>query len=60
MDKKKRGRPASGESRAYQYRIRLSEDEAEMLEYLCDREGKTKADILIKGLMIQYNIGKFN
>ena len=60
MDKKKRGRQASGESRAYQYRIRLSEDEAEMLEYLCDREGKTKADILRKGLMIKYNIGKFN
>ena len=60
MNKKKRGRPPTGESRLYQYRIRLSEDEAEMLEYLCGREGKTKADILRKGLSIQYNIGKFN
>ena len=60
MNKKKRGRPPTGESRTYQYRVRLSEDEAELLEYLCDREGKTKADILRKGLSIQYNIGKFN
>ena len=60
MNKKKRGRPPTGESRTYQYRVRLSEDEAEMLEYLCGREGKTKADILRKGLLIQYNIGKFN
>lgn len=60
MNKKKRGRPPTGESRTYQYRVRLSEDEAELLEYLCDREGKTKADILRKGLAIQYNIEKFN
>ena len=60
MNKKKRGRPPTGESRTYQYRVRLSENEAELLEYLCDREGKTKADILRKGLAIQYNIEKFN
>ena len=60
MNKKKRGRPPTGESRLYQYRIRLSEDEAEMLEYLCDKEGKSKAEVLRKGLTIQYNLEKFN
>ena len=60
MNKKKRGRPPTGESRIYQYRIRLSEDEAEMLEYLCDKEGKSKADIIRRGLSMQYNLKNFN
>ena len=60
MGKKKRGRPASRKSRVYQYRIRLSEDEAEMLEYLCDKEGKSKAYIIRRGLSMQYNLKNFN
>ena len=60
MIKKKRGRPPIGEARTYGYRVRLTEDEAEILDYLSDKLGKSKAEILRKGLTIQYNLEKFN
>ena len=60
MIKKKRGRPPTGEARTYSYRVRLTEDEAEILDYLSDKLGKSKAEVLRKGLTIQYNLEKFN
>ena len=60
MIKKKRGRPSTGEARTYGYRVRLTEDEAEILDYLSDKLGKSKAEVLRKGLAIQYNLEKFN
>ena len=60
MIKKKRGRPPTGEARTYGDRVRLTEDEAEILDYLSDKLGKSKAEVLRKGLAIQYNLEKFN
>ena len=60
MIKKKCGRPPTGEARTYGYRVRLTEDEAEILDYLSDKLGKSKAEVLRKGLAIQYNLEKFN
>ena len=60
LTKKKRGRPPTGEVRTYGYRVRLTEDEAEILDYLSDKLGKSKAEVLRKGLAIQYNLEKFN
>ena len=60
MIKKKSGRHPTGEARTYGYRVRLTEDEAEILDYLSDKLGKSKAEVLRKGLTIQYNLEKFN
>ena len=60
MIKKKCGRPPTGEARTYGYRVRSTEDEAEILDYLSDKLGKSKAEVLRKGLTIQYNLEKFN
>ena len=44
MAKKKRGRPPTGEARTYGYRVRLTEDEAEILDYLSG-DGKLSEEI---------------
>jgi predicted DNA-binding protein len=46
----KRGRHPIDNPKAIQYRIRLTQEEAEKLEYCCEATGRTKADILREGL----------
>ena len=53
MTRTKRGRPPKEDSKIYQYRVRLSFEELDMLEELCCRTGKTKAEILRNGILIQ-------
>ena len=56
----KRGRPADKESRHDQYRLRLSEKERSMLNYISEKERMTASDVLRKGILIQYNLAKFD
>lgn len=58
MASKRRGRPPKDDRMEYQYRIRLTAKDAGILDYLCERQGKSKADVLRKGLLIQYNMTK--
>ena len=44
------GRPKAENPKDLQYRLRLTKEEAEKLEYCCKVTGKTKADILREGL----------
>ena len=46
----KKGRPPIDNPKAIQYRIRLTQEEAEKLEYCCKVTGMTKADILREGI----------
>lgn len=55
MGERKRGRPPKDDSKIYQYRVRLSFEELDMLEELCCRTGKTKAEVLRNGILIQRN-----
>lgn len=56
----KRGRPASDESRHDQYKLRLSEKERRMLNYISEKEHMPISDVLRKGILIQYNLAKFD
>lgn len=56
----KRGRPATGEARKDQYRIRLNEKERKMLEYLAYEKDMSISEIFRKGILMQYNLEKFN
>lgn len=47
---KKRGRPATDDSRKHQYRLRLNDDELRELEYASERTGMTKSEVLRAGL----------
>ena len=51
---KKSGRPKIENPRSKQYRVRLTAEEFEKLEYLAIQNGRTMSDILRKGIEIQY------
>lgn len=44
------GRPPKENSRDNQYRIRLSDEELQKLEFCCTKTGLNKADIIRKGI----------
>lgn len=44
------GRPKIENPKSLQYRIRLTEEEAQKLDYCCEKTGLTKADVLREGL----------
>ena len=52
------GRPKKSTSKNYQYRLRLSFEDISQLEYLQNKTGKTIADLLRKGIDMQYNLEK--
>lgn len=54
MESKKRGRPKKSTSRVYQYRIRLSESEREILEFISNDTGLPKSTILRASLQLYY------
>ena len=53
------GRPPKEDSKRNQYRIRLSDHEAGMLEHLSDDTGECKAEVLRKALKMYYNLKTF-
>lgn len=52
MSEKKRGRPLKEDAKRGQYRIRLSEEEENLLERMAEELGMTKADTLRQGLRL--------
>ena len=59
MTNKKCGRPPKDDSKVYQYRVRLSPEDVYVLEQVCNRDGKTRAEVFRRGLFMQYNMTKF-
>lgn len=57
--KKKRGRPKQEGARRNQYRLMLSDSEAESLKILSERTGETRADILREALRTYTNLKNF-
>ena len=55
----KRGRPRKTDGKNSNYLIRMSAEEASNLDEICEKTGKSKADILREGLRMQYNLFKF-
>jgi predicted DNA-binding protein len=58
MNKRGRPRKIDGEQKDRQYRLRLSEEEECNLEKLSYEYGISKAEILRRGLRMQYNLLK--
>ena len=54
MESKKRGRPVKGNSRSYQFRIRLTEHEREVLEFISNDTGLPKSTVLRAALQLYY------
>lgn len=48
------GRPPSDNPKDLQYRLRMTKEDSEKLEYCCKATGKTKAEILREGLEMVY------
>ena len=44
------GRPPKDDSRDNQYRIRLSDEELQKLDFCCEKTGLSKADVIRKGI----------
>ena len=61
MDKiiRKRGRPPKASSRKNRVQCKMTDDEFEMLRYLCESQKKTMTDVILGGLKTSYNLAKF-
>ena len=57
---KKRGRPVKDNKRDDSYRIRMNEEEKQMLEQISEWSGLTKADAIREALSAYYNRIKSN
>ncbi len=55
---KRRGRPSSDRRKDSRCSVRLSNNQSEMLDYIIANTGKSKTDVLIDGLKMQYNLAK--
>ena len=52
------GRPKKKDAKRDGYRLRLDEETRKKLEFLVQESDLSKADILRKGIEIQYNLAK--
>ena len=57
---KKRGRPTKDNKRDDSYRIRMNEEEKQMLTQISEWSGLTKADVIRKALSAYYELAKSN
>ena len=57
---KKRGRPTKDNKRDNSYRIRMNEEEKQMLTQMSEWSGLTKADVIRTALFAYYDIAKSN
>lgn len=48
-------RPKSESPKNEQYRIRMTVEDKEILEYCCEKTGLTKAEVIRKGINIIYS-----
>ena len=56
----KRGRPTKENKRDNSYRIRMNEEEKQMLIHMSERNGLTKADVIREALSAYYELAKSN
>lgn len=47
-------RPKSETPKHNQYRLRMTDEELEMLEQCCERTGMTKAEVIRRGIELVY------
>lgn len=55
----KRGRPLKECSKHGQYRLRISDKDAEMLDFMSKKKGLSKAEIIRNSLRTYYNLVKY-
>lgn len=48
------GRPPSKDPKRHETRIRMSDEDVELLEYCCKVTGMSKADVIRKGIRAVY------
>lgn len=48
------GRPKIDNPKSLQYRLRMTKEDLEKLEYCCEVTGKSKAEVLREGLELVY------
>lgn len=58
-EKRKRGRPRSEKPKGKQTNIRLSDEEQDMLSFMCYKTGKSQTDIIREALKMKYNLVKY-
>ena len=51
-------RPIKDNPKSNQYRLRLSDEELEMLDFCCNKLGMKKSEILMAGLKKMYELAK--
>lgn len=51
----KRGRPKKPNSKRNDTRLRMTDEQLEMLNYCCEKTGRTKTDVMMLGLEMVYN-----
>ena len=56
----KRGRPTKDNKRDNSYRIRMNEEEKQMLAQISEWSGLTKADVIREALSAYYELAKIN
>ena len=56
---KKRGRPLKEGAKHNQYRLRMTEKDIEILEYMANKKGLSKADIIRNSLQMYYSLLKY-
>lgn len=57
-EKKKRGRPVTGEAKTKQIHIRTTDNTYEMLSEICESHGVSKSEMFEKMVRTQYNLTK--
>lgn len=55
-----RGRPKKDDARKNTFVVRLSDEDAKMLEYASGKTGKTKSEIIRDGIRAKYNLAKYS
>lgn len=53
---RKRGRPSKPDGKNKDFKIRMTEEELEHLNYLSEKSGKNKSEIIREGLKMYYNL----
>lgn len=56
---KKRGRPRKEVARRNRVQCKMTDEEYEMLHYLCEKNDKTITAVLLDSVKISYNLEKF-
>lgn len=54
----KRGRPKKEVSKSESFTLRLTKEEQNKLEYISFETGKSRSEVLLKGLEMQYKLHK--